>query len=279
MMRELYSNSYLFSGNAPYVEEMYEAYLDDPGSVSEHWRDYFDALQHLPAIDGSSAQDVAHAPVIESFARRARHGSFSTKASDTALITARKQVHVQSLISAYRTLGARWANLDPLKRQGRPHIPELDPMFYDLSEADMDTVFSAEDTFFSEADHMTLREIVQALRQTYCGSIGAEYMHISEPVEKRWWKNQLEGIRSTPEVDADGKKRILERLTAAEGLERYLHVKYVGQKRYSLEGSESFVVAMDELVQRAGVTGVREIVIAMAHRGRLNVLVNILGKA
>jgi 2-oxoglutarate dehydrogenase E1 component len=125
---------------------------------------------------------------------------------------------------------------------------------------------------------MTLREIIKALRATYCGSIGAEYMYISDPAQKRWMQQRLESIRSTPSFTAERKRQILERLTAAEGLERYLHTKYVGQKRFSLEGGESFIAAMDELVQRAGTSGVQEIVIGMAHRGRLNVLVNTLGK-
>ncbi len=125
---------------------------------------------------------------------------------------------------------------------------------------------------------MTLREIVKALRETYCGSIGAEYMYVSDPAQKRWVQQRLESIRSTPSFSAEQKIEILGRLTAAEGLERYLHTKYVGQKRFSLEGSESFIASMDELVQRAGASGVQEIVIGMAHRGRLNVLVNILGK-
>ena len=278
MMQESRSNSYLFGGNAPYVEEMYEAYLDNPGSVPENWRKYFDALQHVPAADGSNARDVAHAPVVESFAQRAKANTFGSKASSADLAIARKQVHVQSLIAAYRSLGSRWADLDPLKRQERPKIPELEPAFYDLSEADMDIVFSATNTYFSTAEHMTLREIVQALRETYCGSIGAEYMHITTPTEKRWWQERLESVRSKPNFSIDEKKHILDRLTAAEGLERYLHTKYVGQKRFSLEGGESFIASMDSLVQRAGAKGVQEIVIGMAHRGRLNVLVNTLGK-
>ena len=126
---------------------------------------------------------------------------------------------------------------------------------------------------------MTLREIVQALRETYCGTIGAEYMHITDPAEKRWWQQRLEiDPLASRASRAEKKKHILERLTAAEGLERYLHTKYVGQKRFSLEGGESFIASMDELVQRAGDKGVQEIVIGMAHRGRLNVLVNTLGK-
>jgi len=278
MMQQYRLNSYLFGGNAPYVEGLYEAYLDNPGSVPDNWRAYFDALQHVPAVDGSESRDVAHAPVIESFALRAKANAFSAKASSADLAVARKQVHVQSLIAAYRFLGSRWADLDPLKRTERPKIPELEPAFYDLSESDMDITFSAANTYFSKAENMSLREILQALRETYCGSIGAEYMHITDPTEKRWWQERLEASRSKANFTSDEKKHILDRLTAAEGLERYLHTKYVGQKRFSLEGGESFIASMDELVQRAGEKGVQEIVIGMAHRGRLNVLVNTLGK-
>lgn len=279
MIEQYRGNSYLFGGNAPYVEELYEAYLDNPGSVPDNWRSYFDALQNVPAVDGSENRDVAHAPVVESFAQRAKANAFQARTSSTELSVARKQVHVQSLIAAYRSLGARWADLDPLKRQERPKIPELEPAFYDLTESDMDITFSATNTYFTKAEQQTLREIVQALRDTYCGTIGAEFMHVTEPAEKRWWQQRLESIRSKPNYSAEKKQHILGRLTAAEGLERYLHTKYVGQKRFSLEGGESFIAAMDELIRHGGATGVQEIVIGMAHRGRLNVLVNTLGKA
>ncbi|ALT77907.1 2-oxoglutarate dehydrogenase E1 component [Paucibacter sp. KCTC 42545] len=277
MMQQHRSNSYLFGGNAPYVEEMYEAYLDNPGSVPDNWRSYFDALQHVPATDGGDGRDVAHAPVIESFAQRAKANAFANKASSADLAVARKQVHVQSLIAAYRFLGNRWAELDPLKRAERPKIPELDPSFYDLTESDMDISFSAANTYFG-GETMSLRQIVQALRETYCSSVGSEFMHCTDPGEKRWWQERLEKARGKPTFTAEEKRHILDRLTAAEGLERYLHTKYVGQKRFSLEGGESFIAAMDELIQRAGQRGVQEIVIGMAHRGRLNVLVNTLGK-
>jgi 2-oxoglutarate dehydrogenase E1 component len=277
MMQQYRSNSYLFGGNAPYVEELYEAYLDNPGSVPDNWRAYFDNLQNVPATDGSESRDVAHAPVVESFAQRAKANAFALKASSADLAVARKQVHVQSLVAAYRNVGARWADLDPLKRTERPKIPELEPAFYDLSESDMDITFSAANTYFGK-ENMSLREILQALRETYCGTIGAEFMHITDQTQKRWWQQKLEAIRSKPTFNAAQKKHVLDRLTAAEGLERYLHTKYVGQKRFSLEGGESFIAAMDELIQQAGVKGVQEIVIGMAHRGRLNVLVNTLGK-
>ncbi len=277
MMQQSRSNSYLFGGNAPYVEELYEAYLDNPGSVPDNWRSYFDNLQNVAATDGSERRDVAHAPVVESFAQRAKANAFAVKASSTDLAVARKQVHVQSLIAAYRFLGSRWADLDPLKRTERPKIPELEPAFYDLSESDMDITFSAANTYFG-AEQMTLRQIMQALRETYCGTVGAEIMHCTDPSEKRWWQERLERVRSKPSFSPEQKRHILDRLTASEGLERFLHTKFVGQKRFSLEGGESFIASMDELVQRAGEKGVQEIVIGMAHRGRLNVLVNTLGK-
>ncbi|MGC4365777.1 2-oxoglutarate dehydrogenase E1 component [Hydrogenophaga sp. R2] len=272
------SNSYLFGGNAPYVEEMYENYLQNPGSVPDNWRSYFDALQHVPAVDGSDARDVPHLPVVNAFAERAKQGGTKVviaAGADSDL--GRKRVFTQQLIAAYRNVGQRWADLDPLKRTERPAIPELEPSFYGFSDADLETVFNTSNTFFGK-ETMPLRELLNALRETYCGSIGAEYMYITDQAQKRWWQEKLESIRSKPNFTADKKKHILERLTAAEGLERYLHTKYVGQKRFSLEGGESFIAAMDELIQQAGAKGIQEIVIGMAHRGRLNVLVNTLGK-
>jgi len=272
------ANTYLFGGNAPYVEEMYENYLANPGSVPDTWRDYFDALQHVPAVDGSNARDVPHQPVINAFAERAKQGvSRVVVASGADSDMGRKRVAVQQLIAAYRNVGARWADLDPLKRTEREHIPELDPAFYGFTDADHETVFNTSNTFFGK-EVMTLRDLLNALRETYCSTIGAEYMYVTDQAEKRWWQQKLESVRSKPQFDAEKKKHILDRLTAAEGLERFLHTKYVGQKRFSLEGGESFIAAMDELIQQAGARGVQEIVIGMAHRGRLNVLVNTLGK-
>ena len=271
-------NSYLFGGNAPYVEEMYEKYLENPGSVPDNWRGYFDALQHVPAVDGTDARDVPHQPVINAFAERAKQGGTKVvMAAGADSDLGRKRVAVQQLIAAYRNVGCRWADLDPLKRTEREHIPELDPSFYGFSDADFETVFNTSNTYFGK-EVMSLRDLLNALRETYCGSVGAEYMFISDQAQKRWWQEKLESIRSKPSFNADKKKHILDRLTAAEGLERFLHTKYVGQKRFSLEGGESFIAAMDELIQQAGAQGVQEIVIGMAHRGRLNVLVNTLGK-
>ncbi|MBI5277889.1 MAG: 2-oxoglutarate dehydrogenase E1 component [Burkholderiales bacterium] len=272
------SNSYLFGGNAPYVEEMYENYLADPTSVPEIWRDYFDALQNVPAVDGSNAKDVPHLPVVNAFADRAKQGATPiVVATDADSELGRKRTAVQQLIAAYRNVGARWADLDPLKRAEREKIPELEASFYGFTDADQEFVFNISNTFFGK-DTMTLRELTNALRETYCGSIGAEYMYISDQARKRWWQQKLESIRSKPSFSTEKKKHILDRVTAAEGLERFLHTKYVGQKRFSLEGGESFIPSLDEVIKQAGAKGVQEIVIGMAHRGRLNVLVNIMGK-
>ncbi|MDB5889821.1 MAG: 2-oxoglutarate dehydrogenase component [Polaromonas sp.] len=271
-------NTYLFGGNAPYVEEMYENYLANPGSVPDNWREYFDALQNVPAVDGSNAKDVPHLPVVNAFAERAKQGQTRVViASGADSEMGRKRTAVQQLIAAYRNVGARWADLDPLKRAERDKIPELEPSFYGFSDADHETVFNTSNTFFGK-DTMSLRELINALRETYCGTIGAEYMYATDQNQKRWWQQKLESIRTTPSLSKEKKLHLLDRLSAAEGLERFLHTKYVGQKRFSLEGGESFIASMDELIQRGGTLGVQEIVIGMAHRGRLNVLVNSLGK-
>jgi 2-oxoglutarate dehydrogenase E1 component len=271
------SNTYLFGGNAPYVEEMYENYLANPGSVPDSWRDYFDALQHVPAVDGSDSRDVPHQPVVNAFAERAKQGGTKVVVASADAEMGRKRTAVQQLIAAYRNVGARWADLDPLKRRERDKIPELESAFYGFSDADQEAVFDTSNAFFGK-DRMSLRDLLNALRETYCGTIGAEYMYITDQTQKRWWQQKLESIRSKPSFVAEKKRHILERLTAAEGLERFLHTKYVGQKRFSLEGGESFIAAMDEIIQRGGSVGLQEIVIGMAHRGRLNVLVNSLGK-
>ncbi|MQY50254.1 2-oxoglutarate dehydrogenase E1 component [Rhodocyclus tenuis] len=273
MMKQLIGNSFLFGGNAPFVEALYESYLDNPASVPEAWREHFDKLAQQP---GAAARDVAHTPVINAFADLAKKGGYRTTAGQP--VDDRKQVGLLQLINAYRFLGARWANLDPLKRQPRPEMQELDPANYDLSDADRNTVFNA-GSFRGVPERATFGQIYDALRETYCGPIGVEYMYMSQIAEKRWLQQRLETIRATGSYAPDQKKRFLERLTAAETLERYLHTRYVGQKRFSLEGGEALIVAMDELVRVAGTGGVDEMVVGMAHRGRLNVLVNILGKS
>ena len=177
-------NSYLFGGNAPYIEELYEAYLNNPGSVPDNWRAYFDAVQHVPATDGSTRPDVAHAPVIASFAERAKQGPIRTVIASADSDMGRKRVAVTQLIAGYRDLGSRFANLDPLQRQERPNIPELDPSFYGFTDADMDIVFNINNTYFGP-ETASLRDLLQMLRDTYTRSIGAEFTYISDMSEVR----------------------------------------------------------------------------------------------
>ncbi|MEP7181589.1 MAG: 2-oxoglutarate dehydrogenase E1 component [Betaproteobacteria bacterium] len=267
-MKSFESTSTLFGGNAPFIEEQYESYLADPASVGADWRVYFDSLR-------GGAADVAHAPVIESFIRLAKSRKVAGAMVDAA--TMHKQVLVLSMIGKFRTLGMFNADLDPLGRQEKMYLPDLDLKTYGFTAADMDTEFDV-GSFKAGSERMRLSELVQALKDTYCRTFGAEYMYISDTATKRFIQQRLEPIRSQPSYTVEQRRHILERLTAAETLERYLHTKYVGQKRFSGEGGDTLTPMLDHLLQRAGAAGVQETVIGMAHRGRLNVLVNTLGK-
>jgi 2-oxoglutarate dehydrogenase E1 component len=275
MMKEFLSNSYLFGGNAPFIEDLYEKYLVNPASVPDEWREYFDRMQVLP---GSTTKDVARAPVEESFVQRAKKGEFASPRTlpTEHVAPERLQVAALLLVTAYRISGSRWATVDPLKRISRPQQPELEPGFYDLAEADLDQVVNSGS--FMGLDRVSLRTLLQALRDTYCRNVGFEYMFISDRTQRQWIQERIEPTRGTAALSKEQQKRLLQKLTEAEQLERYLHTKYVGQKRFSLEGGESLIPSIDDLIQRAGGAGVQEIVIGMAHRGRLNVLINVLGK-
>jgi 2-oxoglutarate dehydrogenase E1 component len=175
-------------------------------------------------------------------------------------------------------VGTRQALLDPLQWSPAPPLPELTPAYYGLSQSDLSTHFSTADTYFWDAESASLEDIVSALEETYCGTLGAEYMYLADASQRQWWQMRLESIRSKPSLTHERRKRILERLTAAEGLEKYLHTRYVGQTRFSLEGGDSLIVLLDELLRCGAAHGVKSAVLGMAHRGRLNVLVNTIGK-
>ncbi len=266
--------SCLFSGNAPFLEALYEDYLADPGSVSAEWRAYFDGLQ-----DGASDElrDVRHSEVQGRMLEIASAPSGSAvRVVREGNVDGQKQVAVLQLINAYRFRGHRQANLDPLNQYERPEVAELDPAFHGLTDADLDRTFNTGS--LQGPNEATLREILDIVRTTYCGTIGAEYMHIVETSHKRWIQQRLELPRAKPEFAPEKRKRLLECVIAAGALEEYLHTKYVGQKRFSLEGGESAIALLDQLVEDAGRHGIKECVLGMAHRGRLNVLVNIIGK-
>lgn len=267
-MTEFLSSSTLFGSNAPFIEELYERYLANPASVDGEWRSYFDELR-----DGSP--DVAHAPVIESFIELAKNKKVAGAMVDST--TMHKQVLVLRLISKFRTLGMYHADLDPLKRLEPFYIPDLDLRTYGFAETDLDLEFDV-GSLKAGPQRMRLKDIIAALNDTYTRTFAVEYMYISDTATKRFVQQRIEPIRSRPSYAPEQRRHILERLTAAETLERYLHTRYVGQKRFSLEGGDTLIPMLDLLIQKAGAAGVQEIVMGMAHRGRLNVLVNTLGK-
>ncbi len=274
-------SSILYSGNAWYLETLYEAYLEDPNNVNDSWRNYFDGLLQS---DSNNQRETAHSVIQQAYSEAARQKDHfnnkapaQTSADDVEIGTHQKQVSVLQLINAYRFRGHRQADLDPLRQYERPNVPELDPEYHDLTESDMDLIFNTGSLHAGE-DEMPLHKIIDVIQTTYCQSIGVEYMHINETEIKRWIQERLEPCCATPNFDRDQKIRILERIIAANALEEYLDTKYVGQKRFSLEGGESLNPMLDTLVQSGGIAGVKEIVIGMAHRGRLNVLVNTIGK-
>ncbi len=272
LIRKFLASSPLAGVSSGYVEAVYEDYLRNPDSVEESWRNYFRGL------DPMRNAEVPHEPIRTSFvtmakesARRARRGEAMAPEA------AEKQAAVLRLINYYRVRGHQAANLDPLGLSEVPTVPDLEPAFHGLGEHDMDTVFNTGS--LAAADRLKLREIIELVKKVYTGTIGAEFMYITETAEKRWLQRRLEGHVFEPWLTDDERRHVLTQLTAAEGIERYLHTKYVGQKRFSLEGGDSLIPALDELMRRATKHEVEEMVIGMAHRGRLNVLVNILGKS
>ncbi|NLB99797.1 MAG: 2-oxoglutarate dehydrogenase E1 component [Pseudomonas formosensis] len=274
-MQQLWSTSHLSGGNASYVEELYELYLHDPNSVAEEWRSYFDKL---PQTSGTGS-DISHSTIREHFLSLAKNPRRPQAVSGGQVSSERdkKQVGVLRLIQAYRMRGHQASNLDPLGLWQREPIADLTLAEYGLTEADLDTVFRTGELQIGK-EEAPLREILDALKSTYCGTIGAEYMHIVDSAQRRWFQQRLESVRGKPQHSAESRRHLLERLTAAEGLEKYLGTKYPGTKRFGVEGGESLIPMLDEIIQRSGSYGVAEIVLGMAHRGRLNVLVNTLGK-
>ena len=272
-----FAQSSQLGANAAYIEDLYEQYLVNPDSVDAKWKSWFDGFQ------GREAGDVPHSAIMDRVAaagRAARDGAATEVADSEA---SRKQGSVLKLITAYRSRGHLQADIDPLGMLEKLDAPDLGLPFHGLSDGDLDEQFrtgpgGGSTSTFGGPEHMRLRDLLGLLRNTYCGSIGAEFMHIPDATQRQWLYQRMENAGGNFHRSRDEKLRTLERLTAAEGLERYLHTKYVGQKRFSLEGGDSLIPALDALVQRAGSNGVKDIVIGMAHRGRLNVLVNTLGK-
>ncbi len=266
--QQFLESSPLAGGNAAYVERLYEDWLRDPASVPAQWRGYFDGFK--------GRGDVSHSDAIARI-ERAQKLNGHARLIPVDEVHARKQAGVLRLLTAYRSRGHLAADLDPLAIAPKMPAPDLELGFHGLADSDLDTVFDC-GTFAGGGLRMTLRELRDRLRATYADTVGAEFMHISDVEQRRWIYTRLEQASGDPQLTVEERKRVLAKLTAADGLERYLHTKYVGQKRFSLEGGDSLIPLLDDLVRRAAAGGVRELVIGMAHRGRLNVLVNTLGK-
>ena len=276
IMQRFLRTSHLSGANAGYVEELYDTYLHDANRVPDEWRSYFDSLPQV----GNSGPDASHATIRDHFELLGRNRARPTPAPGSGGINIeheRKQVKVLQLITAYRTRGHQKARLDPLGLMEREDVPSLGLGFHGLTPADLDTTFQT-GTLFIGKQEAALREIVDALEDTYCRSLGPEYNHVTDLAEKRWLQQRFESVRSLPRYGDAGRIDVLQRLTAAEGLERHLDSKYPGTKRFGLEGGESLIPLLDGVIRRSGEFGVKEIVMGMAHRGRLNVLVNVLGK-
>jgi 2-oxoglutarate dehydrogenase E1 component len=271
-MQGWWDSSQFSGGNAAYLEILYEQYLYDPNSVAEEWQQHF---KTLPTVNGNSSKDVAHSVIVDYFKDLGRKPKMAVGSGGKAVIDD-KQFGVWNLINTYRGRGHKVANIDPLNIREKESAPELELNSHGLTEADLDNVYRTGD--LEGADEKTLAEIVAQLEATYCGSIASEYIYITNAEEKLWIEQRLETGESNFQLSETDKIDLLTDLSAAEGLEKYLASKYPGAKRFGLEGGESLMPLLQSLVQRAGSQSVKEIIVGMAHRGRLNVLVNLLGK-
>jgi len=290
-----------FGVNQVFVEDQYERWRDNPQAVDETWQRYFAQLAGMPfpqartqVLQTSAYSQPPPAPAEGNghgnghgrvaLSAALPEGQFAAALLDLAdrapeaqrLAAEEKQEAVAELIQAYRIRGHLFANLDPLGLRQKP-AAELELENFGLSEDDLDKAFATGD-FHVGAPTLSLREIVARLRRTYCRTIGVEYMHGEDPRIREWLQEKMEEAGNEPRLDREEKLRILARLTDAETLETFLHKKYIGAKRFSLEGGESLIPLMDWLIEEFAAQGGEEIVIGMAHRGRLNLLANILEK-
>lgn len=274
-MLDSWQKSHIYGSNLHYIEPLYEDYLQNPNSVPEQWRDYFDKLP-----SNSIKKDIPLEPVREQFLNLNSIKRKNQTQSTTNLQNNQnnKQAKVLMLITAYRLRGHQIAKLDPLNLHKNINASDLDYRYHGLEDSDLNTEFYVGSLHIGK-QNATLQEILDLLQATYTNSLGLEILHISNTDERRWIENRFEAVRGVPNYSDEVKKRILERLTAAEGLENYLASRYPGVKRFGLEGGESYIPFLNEVIQRAGSYGVKEIVIGMPHRGRLNTLINILGKS
>jgi 2-oxoglutarate dehydrogenase E1 component len=261
--------SYLSAGNAEYIEDLYEQFLQDPNRVSGEWRAYFNTLANGSPL--AQLQDYSHQRIQEQLRQQARQPKMAAGAS-----AAPRQDAVDQLIIAYRRFGHLNAKINPLGYE-EPVDPRLELKHYQLGNAEMEQAFLTRGVLPTQK--ATLREIYEALKRDYCESIGIEYTRITDEEERAWLRDYMENRLPNVVLSPETQRNILQKLNAADGLEKYLERKYTAQKRFSIEGADALIPMLDELARRAAAAGVREVVIGMAHRGRLNVLLNIMGQA
>ena len=264
--KELKANSGISGGNAAFIEALYEDYLADPVSVSEQWQRYF------AQIKGDSEQEVSRLDVQERFELLGQQ-PLSASAEGTV---SEKQIGVLNLIRAYRVRGHRYADTDPAKIRERHEVEQLSLSYHGLSDSDLQQSFAVDGVFGQQ--EMKLADLLKKLQKTYCGHVGLQFSHVWEQKELDWLTEQMEASAGDYQFSAEEKKNFLRQLVAADGMEKYLHKRYVGQKRFSLEGGDALIPLLNAMIKALAANGVEEVGIGMAHRGRLNVLINILGK-
>ena len=269
-METFWSTSHAAGAQSSYLESLYESYLDNPLSVPDDWKIYFDSL---PRVNGSK-KEVSHKEIVNRFKEAEVNPPIKPVIRSSVNSN---QIQVIKLIQAYRNRGHQKAKLDPLGLKPIRHCDDLDLSFYDLDESNLSDVFDT-DTLKIGKDSATLSEIIQALEAIYCNTLGIEYNYISSLEERTWFQNRLEPNLGKLHFEPDEQKYILKRLSSAEGLAKFLSARYPGMKRFGIDGAESLIPLVDSLIQNCGIFGAEQICFGMAHRGRLNLLVNVLGK-
>ncbi|MCY3675802.1 MAG: 2-oxoglutarate dehydrogenase E1 component, partial [Rhodobacteraceae bacterium] len=300
--KDLHSTSFLSGGNAQYIELLQRKYNTNPESVDKTWRDYFNATgskdtpngstpswtksnwPYIPRTETLSALDGQWQSEIEAFGHNIETKLRAKIASGGMMGVSEEEIHQKVLdsiralmvIRAYRIRGHRIATLDPLGLHH--HVPhsELEPHNYGFTEDDLDRPIFID--YVLGLETATMRQILELVRRTYCGTFALQYMHISDPGQSSWLKERIEGYGKEIQFTSEGRRAILHKLVEAEGLEQFFHVKYTGTKRFGIDGGEALIPAMEQIVKRGGSLGIREIVIGMPHRGRLNVLASVMGK-
>ena len=282
--------SLMQGGNTVYLESLYKRFLSDKGSLQPEWQEFFTQMddQRLssklepswvrndwpPEITNDFlGYDIHAAGIKDKFKSLTASELTSEDSIRRAVIDS---IRALMLIRAYRILGHLVADLDPLEMREQPTHPELDPETYGFEESDFDRPIFIDNVLGLEI--ASIREIVSIVRRTYCGTFALQYMHISNPEEASWLKERIEGLGKEIEFSRRGRKAILNKLVEAEGFEKFLHVKFMGTKRFGLDGGESLIPAMEQIIKRGGAHGVQDILIGMPHRGRLSVLANVMAK-